>query len=261
MNLRTVAVATLLSTPAIVFAEEAAKSTATLGMTVSGQVTNKEGGPQPGIGINWRCTRSASDETEIGGGLSAPTGPDGRFTILNVPAGECMFLAEIPAGDNGYSNPCKFDSEACGGPTRAHLTIVSGVNVHDLQLEAPVRVPDPGVVVGKVVDEAGNGIAGTGIGGTAVIARCGFGDCAVPGVACGTHRSNVEPDGTFTSEEGVGLTCRLWACVLDAADLCREGSLLTDPGPCPAGESCAFVTVTVPPVPVRVTLRRGAAQP
>ena len=59
------------------------------GMTVSGRISNKNDEPQKGYVVNYACTRSASDDTSVGGGSSAVTGADGKFEIVNVPAGDC----------------------------------------------------------------------------------------------------------------------------------------------------------------------------
>jgi uncharacterized membrane protein len=235
----------------------AALSATPAGTTVSGQVTNKNGEPQQGYVVGYSCKRSAEDATSIGGGLSTVTGADGRFEIVNVPAGECLFVAMPGLKRGGRFDPCAFDEDACGGPTQVTLTIRPGVNVRDLSLKSPLPIaPDVPVSV-TVVDAAGQGL-----NGYAVIAQCGSSDCHAPGAACFSRWLWTKPGGaagTFDDSLPAGF-CRLRACQLDASNECPEDWVGRQEGPCLAGEPCADVTVTLPG-PVDVTLRRGATQP
>ena len=227
------------------------------GMTVSGRISNKNDEPQKGYVVNYACTRSASDDTSVGGGSSAVTGADGKFEIVNVPAGDCTFSAFPAPGtmkDSDRVGTCELSREACGGPTRVTLTIRPGVNVHDLLLKSPVPAPPAVSLRVKLVDEAGQSLSGY-----AVIAQCGSSDCHAPGATCGSTRLWTNQDGRFDTELPPGF-CRLRACQLDASDECPDDWVGYQLGPCVAGEPCADVTVT-PPGPVDVTLRRGAARP
>lgn len=242
------AVAILLAIPGV--------SSADVGMTVSGQVADKNGKPQQGYVVSYACTRSASDETSVGGGLSTVTGADGSFEIQDVPPGECGFSTfHAPGTHMGeLVDPCYFDEEPCGGPTQATLTIRPGVDVHGLLLKSPVPLPPEVSVSASVVDASGQVV-----GGYAVIAQCGSSECHTPGARCFNQRLKEEPDGTFSSWLPTGF-CRLRACLLDASDECADDWVGEQQGPCLAGEPCADISVTAPG-PVDVTLRRGAAQP
>jgi hypothetical protein len=249
--------ASLVSIPgAIAMLSTIPAVSAGVGMTVSGQISNKSGEPQQGYVVMYTCHRSAKDETKVGSGISEATGADGKFEILNVPAGECMFSAFPQHGTlkGGRVNPCWAGEDLCGGPTTVTLTIRPGANVHDLLLKSPVPVPPQVPVSVRVVDEAGEVLSGY-----AVIALFGSSDCEAPGARCFVRRLWTKPDGTSDGSLPAGF-CRLWACQLNASNECPDDWVGHQEGPCVAGEPCASITLTAPG-PVDVTLRRGTAQP
>lgn len=252
-----------------------------LGMMVSGQITDKDGRPQPGIRVGFTCARSATDDTDVVGGHSTPTGADGKFQIVGVPAGECFLLALPP----WRSSPCTVAK--CGGNSYLTLTIQPGINVEGVVLKGPIRLePEAeGVVSGQVVDQSGAILPGYG-----VIADCGSRDCPASGSNCQRLRID-DGDGAFETRLPVGF-CRLRACPLVAARLderlgaaamgelhamAREApdfderlrQATTCPadwpgwkkGPCEAGEPCAEIEVSAAAAVTGLRLHVGADQP
>jgi len=194
---------------------------------------------------------SADDKTSIGV-VSPPTGPDGKFQIVDVPAGECWFGA-LP--ESGRVRICLPGDPSCGGPTSAIMTIRQGVNVHNVALKTPCA-SSPSRWDGI---RASRDARGVGLSEYIVYADCGT-DCSTTGPDCHSLGGIVTgPDGRFQDRLPVG-PCRVRACPLDSSGEYGECMVKKIGGPCAAGEPCADVTVSATSPITDLTLRLGASR-
>lgn len=210
-----------------------------LGATVEGVVTDATSGTGvPRINV---CASTATSDP-INNGCTT-TGSDGHYRLVGIPTGEyeLRLEPEFGAGDPDYLRHYYPAAPSLDGGPALHLTDGSTMTGVDTTMERG------GTISGKVVNEAGEPVAGVSVCTYPIFGEANFGECF-------GGRATTASDGTYTIH---AVRSGEWK-----VNFFGSGAYLPDYYPSqPTRAAGAIVTVTAPEAVTGIdtTLDRGGS--